>query len=110
MPVALDFEWPTSNGKPVGRMYEANLTQAEYTAICSTFCDTIAASGYTPMVYANSSDLKNTIDGAKLAEQYKIWLANYTTKHRIRILMNSGSIQAMVSLTALQIPAAPRRG
>lgn len=80
MPVALDFEWPTSNGKPVGRMYEANLTQAEYTAICSTFCDTIAASGYTPMVYANSSDLKNTIDGAKLAEQYKIWLANYTTK------------------------------
>lgn len=80
MPIAIDFEWPTENGKPVGRMYDAGLTKAQYTTICRAFCDIIASNGYTPMVYANSSDLKNNINGATLAERYTIWLANYTTK------------------------------
>ncbi len=80
MPVALDFEWPTEGGKPVGRMYNAKLSKAGYTNNCKQFCATIAAKGYTPMVYANASDLTNSINGAELAQSYKVWLANYTTK------------------------------
>ncbi len=79
MPVVIDFE-SVSSGTSKGRMYDANLTTAEYTAIVSAFCDIISSAGYTPAVYANKSCLSSTLDGAALAQRYKIWLANYTTQ------------------------------
>lgn len=78
LPIILDYEFPVSNGKKVGRMYNAKLSKSAATRNCIAFCDTIKDAGYTPMVYANKSDLTNLIDGAKLAKSYKIWLANYT--------------------------------
>lgn len=59
---------------------KAGISKAQATANCEAFCDTISAGGYTPMIYANSSDLKTLIDGASLQQKYMIWLANYTTK------------------------------
>ena len=79
LPVAIDYEFPTSGGKPVGRMYNANLSKKAATKNVTAFCETIKEAGYTPMVYANKSDLSTLIDGAALSKNYKIWLANYTT-------------------------------
>ena len=79
LPVAIDYEFPTSGGKPVGRMYNAKLSKSAATKNVTAFCKTIKAAGYTPMVYANKSDLSSLIDGAALSKNYKIWHANYTT-------------------------------
>lgn len=78
LPIAFDYEYQYSDGKLVSR--KAGLSKTKATANCRAFCDTIAAGGYTPMIYANSSDLKTLIDGASLEKDYLIWLANYTTK------------------------------
>lgn len=78
LPIALDYEYQyNAAGQLVSP--KAGLSKAEATANCQAFCDTIAAAGYTPIIYANSYDLTKRIDGAALAENYGIWLANYTT-------------------------------
>lgn len=78
LPIAFDYEYQYSGDKLVSR--KAGLSKAKATANCRAFCDTIAAGGYTPMIYANTSDLKTLIDGSALEKNYLIWLANYTTK------------------------------
>lgn len=78
LPIAFDYEYQYSDNKLVSR--KAGLSKAKATANCRAFCDTISAGGYTPMIYANTSDLKTLIDGAALEKDYLIWLANYTTK------------------------------
>jgi len=80
LPVVIDYEYPTNSKGPIGRMYNAKLSKSSATNNVSAFCDTIKDAGYTPMVYANKSDLATLINGTKLAKSYKIWLANYTTK------------------------------
>lgn len=78
LPIALDYEYQYNvAGQLVSP--KAGLSKAAATANCQAFCDTIAAAGYTPIIYANKSDLVTLIDGATLAESYGIWLANYTT-------------------------------
>ncbi len=77
MPVAYDFE-PATNKN--GRLLKANLSKSKATNLCRAFCTAIKEAGYTPMIYSNKSDLNNRIDGASLGKEYKIWLANYTTK------------------------------
>lgn len=76
MPVAIDWE-SNAAASDGGRKITAGLTKAQNTIICSAFCDVIRSYGYTPMVYANKSDLTNRIDGAALGEKYEIWLARY---------------------------------
>lgn len=78
LPIAFDYEYQYSDGSLVSP--KAGISKAQATANCEAFCDTISAGGYTPMIYANSSDLKTLIDGASLQQKYMIWLANYTTK------------------------------
>lgn len=79
LPVALDYEYQyNAAGQNASR--KKNLSVEAATANCVAFCETIAAAGYTPIIYANSSDLVDLIDGAALSESYGIWLANYTTK------------------------------
>lgn len=80
LPIVYDYETTTVGGVKTGRKYNAKLSKAAATKNCQAFCDTIKEAGYTPMVYANKSDLSNLINGATLAQSYKIWLANYTVK------------------------------
>lgn len=80
MPLVIDFEYATVNGKEGGRLYDANLTAAQATKICNAFCAKIADAGYTPMVYANKSMLESHLNAGSISNQYKIWLANYTTE------------------------------
>ncbi len=80
LPVVIDYEYPADSTGPIGRMYKAKLSKTAATKNVAAFCDTVADAGYTPMVYANKSDLTNLINGAQLAQDYKIWLANYNTK------------------------------
>lgn len=80
LPIVYDYETTTVGGVKTGRKYNANLSKSAATKNCIAFCDTIKAAGYTPMVYANKSDLSTLINGSALAKSYKIWLANYTSK------------------------------
>ena len=77
MPIVMDYEY-ASDAKDGGRIKTAKLSKESATAICMAFCDTIAAAGYTPMVYANKSMLEDQLNPADLtAKGYRIWLANY---------------------------------
>lgn len=77
MPIVMDYEY-ASDAKDGGRIKTAKLSKASATAVCMAFCDTIAAAGYTPMVYANKSMLEDQLNPADLtAKGYRIWLANY---------------------------------
>lgn len=79
LPIAFDYEYQyNAAGQLVSP--KAGISKAAATANCRAFCDAISAAGYTPMIYANSSDLKTLIDGTTLEQDYPIWLANYTTK------------------------------
>lgn len=79
LPIVYDYETTTVGGVKTGRKYNAKLSKSAATKNCIAFCDTIKEAGYTPMVYANKSDLSTLINGTTLAKSYKIWLANYTT-------------------------------
>lgn len=70
MPVVIDWEL-NNNSRHGGLSKETN------TAICTAFCDLVKQSGYTPMIYANISDLNNNLDGEALSEKYEIWVARY---------------------------------
>lgn len=71
-PVA--FDWESADGYRVAYYPQNKLTM---NMIAATFCNTVASYGYTPMVYANKSDLYNIYDAGLLSASYKIWLANY---------------------------------
>lgn len=70
MPVVID--WELNNNSRHG-----GLPKATNTAICSAFCDYVKQSGYTPMIYANVSDLNTNLDGEALGQKYEIWVARY---------------------------------
>lgn len=53
-----------------------NLSVAERTAIAKKFCDTIAAAGYTPMLYASLIWYVDALDLSQLTE-YQKWYAGY---------------------------------
>ncbi len=80
LPVAIDYEFPTDGKNPIGRMYNAKLSKADATANVKAFCAAVKKAGYTPLVYANKSDLSSLINGKTIGNSYKVWLANYTTK------------------------------
>lgn len=53
-----------------------HLTKEEFTAHCIAFCDTIKATGKTPMIYANMKWMAFTLDLEKLTA-YEKWYADY---------------------------------
>ena len=69
LPIVYDYETTTVGGVKTGRKYNAKLSKSAATKNCTAFCDTIKAAGYTPMVYANKSDLSTLIDGAALGKK-----------------------------------------
>lgn len=79
MPVVMDYEYAHVNGREGGRLYDANLSKAQATKICLAFCETVEAAGYEPMLYANSTMLKNKLNASEISNRYKVWLANYTS-------------------------------
>lgn len=78
MPLIMDYEYASDSSG--GRLKKANLSKKKATEICMAFCDTIAAAGYMPMVYANKSMLNDQLNAKTITDAgYPIWLAHYTT-------------------------------
>ena len=80
LPLVFDFEYASDSNGLTGRLYNANLTADEATAICLAFCETVENAGYTAMVYANKSMLRDDLNASEISKDYAIWLANYTNK------------------------------
>ncbi|MBR6475110.1 MAG: hypothetical protein IKS98_06645 [Lachnospiraceae bacterium] len=73
-PVIFDTERvATYNARANGLSYE------DRTDMCITFCDRIAAAGYTPMIYANTKYMIMGINLERL-EKYDKWFAVYSDK------------------------------
>ncbi len=53
-----------------------SMTKEQRTTVVKAFCERIKQAGYTPMVYANKSWLKNNLIMSEL-EQYEVWVAHY---------------------------------
>lgn len=71
MPIAIDSEYAAGGaGRADG------LSKADRTAITKAFCNTIANSGYTPMVYASKSWFSTHLNVSALGS-YRIWVAHY---------------------------------
>lgn len=76
-----DVTWPVVFDTEVVPTYAARantLPRDLRTDICLAFCDTIAAAGYTPMVYANTRWMILGIDLERLT-MYDKWFACYNT-------------------------------
>ena len=71
LPVVID--WETAPGY---RTY-SGISKSELTDIISVFCDTVKKYGYDPMVYMCQTDFTGRVNGKKLAQKYKIWVAWY---------------------------------
>lgn len=76
LPVVIDYEYTSD---PTGRLVAAGLSADQQTSICAAFCNTVAARGYTPMIYANYDMLVHHMNGTLLGTNYKIWLARYNS-------------------------------
>ena len=55
--------------------YILELSVQELTDVVNAFCDTIAAAGYTPIVYSDYSKFTTEMDTKQI--HYDIWLARY---------------------------------
>jgi GH25 family lysozyme M1 (1,4-beta-N-acetylmuramidase) len=80
LPVVMDFEYASVSGAQTGRLYKADLSKNAATRICRAFCKKVTAKGYEAMVYANKDMLTNHLNASDISDDYKIWLANYTSQ------------------------------
>ena len=74
LPLVIDFEYAAGN---TGRLYDANLSREQATAVVNAFCARVTQYGYTGMVYANRSTLTNDLNASDIEDKYRVWLANY---------------------------------
>lgn len=75
MPVVFDMEIVTESADARAN----SLTPAERTVITRAFCETVAAAGYTPMIYGNPGWLLSKINWQDLPD-YPLWLAQYYSR------------------------------
>lgn len=86
----------------------SNLTVEERTAMTLSFCRTVAAAGYRPMIYLNLDTAFSTVDLAQL-EEYDKWFAHYGTDmyypydYKIWQYTESGSVQGIDSEVDMNI-------
>lgn len=74
LPIAIDSEYAAGGaGRADG------LNKADRTTITKAFCNTIANSGYTPMVYASKSWFSTHLNVSALGS-YRIWVAHYAAQ------------------------------
>ena len=80
LPVVYDVEFPSENGKYVGRLYDAKLDKRTSTDIAKAFMDRIAKAGYEPCFYGSRSAFNSNGKGYmnEINGRYTIWLAAYT--------------------------------
>ncbi|MCM1286427.1 MAG: fibronectin type III domain-containing protein [Acetobacter sp.] len=80
LPVVMDYEFAdVSTGRLDYAWQNKKITKKDMTENALAFLDKITEYGYDPCIYANRSFFVNHVDGAQLAEYYKIWLAEYNT-------------------------------
>lgn len=75
MPIAIDSEY--ANG---GRGRADGLSKSDRTRITIAFCNTVANSGHTPMVYASKSWFSDHLSVSQFPGSYRIWVAHYASK------------------------------
>ena len=78
LPVVFDYETNSAGRLNMSKLKKL-AADGTSTKICKAFLDKVKAAGYTPMLYANYTTLKNYLDYKGLQKTYRIWLANYTT-------------------------------
>ncbi|MCR5143840.1 MAG: hypothetical protein K6B67_00865 [Lachnospiraceae bacterium] len=74
MPVVLDYEFCSGSNC---RLKNSGQSMDSRTSVCTAFCQRVQQYGYTPCVYANKATLNGIINGAALANHFKIWVAQY---------------------------------
>ena len=79
LPVVYDVEYPTSNGSYTGRLYRADLSKEERTAITLAFLERVEEAGYRGCLYGSRGALRGEIkcDMSQIDGKYPIWLAAY---------------------------------
>lgn len=75
MPIAIDSEY--ANG---GAGRADKLSKSERTKITIAFCNTVANSGHTPMVYASKAWFSDHLNVSQFPGSYRIWVAHYAEK------------------------------
>ena len=80
LPVVYDVEYPSEDGKYVGRLYDAKLSVRTRTDIAKAFMERIDEAGYVPCFYGSRSAFNNNSKAymTEINDDYKIWLAAYT--------------------------------
>lgn len=77
LPVFYDFEYASEKGKTLGRLYEANLTPAENTALVNAFCSTVEKAGYMSGLYASTYMYEKHFKVKDFDKNMYIWVADY---------------------------------
>lgn len=80
LPVVYDVEYPSEDGKYVGRLYDAKLSIRTRTDIAKAFMERIDEAGYVPCFYGSRSAFNNNSKAymTEINDSYRIWLAAYT--------------------------------
>ena len=77
LPVIIDFEF--GPGYRLNKLQKK--TKTYNTDVVSAFCKVIKDAGYTPMVYANLSDMTSSLKPTTLRNRgYELWLAQWASK------------------------------
>ena len=77
LPLVIDFEF--GSGYRINALKKKSKTYN--TNVVSAFCKVIKDAGYTPMVYANYSEMTGYLNPSTLVSKgYKLWLAQWSTK------------------------------
>ena len=77
LPVVYDYEFADVKA---GRLDSAKLSKKRKTANTLAFLNTVSQSGYDGCLYASENFLLTQLDANQVADKYKIWLANYSSK------------------------------
>lgn len=75
MPIAIDSEYAAG-----GRGRADGLSKSDRTRITIAFCNTVANSGHTPMVYASKNWFSQHLSPSQFPGSYRIWVAQYASK------------------------------
>lgn len=76
--LAWDFEYDSMN---YANNKGVTVSKSTLTSWAIAFCQTVSASGYTPVIYANEDYVKNYIDISSIISQTdaKLWFAKYSS-------------------------------
>ena len=97
LPLYVDMEH--SPGYPNGRA--DRLSAQARTEIAQAFCETVAAAGYRPGVYASQNYFYESINYAALSS-YSIWMASYTSDVAMPSFRHSYNIWQCTSTAAVR--------